>query len=1009
MKKSIFYKLTVLFTFFLISSNVLFAQMPNCNNYYIMDGNRFYTMNTATNTGTMNNIVMPAGSSGLAINNNLNGGTPSPTYYTVINGIYWYYNGTTWVSTGHSSGSTAAVNPGGAGPYIYNLDGLNGRLYRYDGTGNSTLFLNLGAFNGPYDVIGDEYGNVYVMYNGNGNQKLVMYGPGGQILCTYTYTGLPASSAGGGYAIVNGKLYTNTGTGNYVGTINGTVITFTAANFGVSASDFANCPFPPTNITLSPSASNSGPTLNVCGGGTFSVSGTTSVTNPVWTWTGPGIVSGGNTSTVTVNQPGVYTATVVSAGGTCSGTATSQFTVVAGGNAPPVVTQPTPICVSAAPKQIVVSATGGNWTSNCGTCLSSTGMFDPAVAGVGSHTVTYTTTGSCSGTDTKTIVVNGLPNVSAGADKSICSGTSTSLVATGASTYTWSSGGTTATTSVSPTATTTYTVTGTDANGCVKTDDVIVTTTPNPVPTITGTPGYCAGGNATLTASAGFATYNWSSGSTTATSNVTVANNPITVTVTDALGCSGTSAATNVTVTPNITTNNTIQICQGNSVLIHGISRTTSGLYSSSFTAANGCDSTSNVTLTVNALPIINAGIDQLICLGGSATITATGGTTYTWNNGLGAGASHTITSTTPGAVTYSVIGEDANGCQNTDEMVLTMDNLPTVNAGLDLEVCSGETVTLTATGTAATYTWDNGVVNGVSFIPTTTQTYTVVGTSAFGCVNQDVVEVIVNPIPVITMSGTNLIGCAPITPNFTSTTTGVNSTYLWEFGDGQTSTDIGNTTHTYTSPGCYDVKLTITSDKGCAEIIAMPSFVCMYENPIADFSFTNMDLNSYTTTTGTTNNSVNGSTYEWTFGDGSPKSNLFNPTHTFPSPQPGSYEVMLLAISPDGCRDSTINIIEVQEEIIFYVPNAFTPDGDSFNETFKPVFTSGYDPMAYSMFIYNRWGEVIFETHDVKYGWDGTYYGEIIPDGTYSYTIKFKVAGKDNYKTYRGHLSKIR
>ena len=865
--------------------------------------------------------------------------------------------------------------------------------------------MTLPNFSGPYDVIGDENGNVYVMFNGSGNQRLVMYGPGGQTLCTYTYTGLPTSSAGGGYAIVNGKLFANVGSTNYVGTISGTNITFTTFTFGPSASDFANCPFPPTNITLTPSAS----TLNVCAGTTFTIAGTTSVTNPVWTWTGPGIVSGGNTSTVTLNQPGVYTATVSSTGGACNGTATSSYTVVASGNSPPVITQPNPICVSTAPIQLAVTATGGTWSSNCGTCLSSTGMFDPAAAGIGSHTVTYVTTGSCSGTDTKTIVVNGLPTVSAGADQTICAGTSTSLTGTGAATYTWSSGASTATTSVSPTTTTTYTVTGTDANGCINTDDVIVNTSASPIPTISGATGYCAGGNATLTAGAGFASYSWNSGSTTPTANVTVADNPITVTVTDALGCSGTSAATNVQVTPNIVTNSTLEICQGNSVLVHGVSRTVSGLYSSSFTALNGCDSTSNVTLTVHALPAIDAGIDQLICLGGTATITATGGTTYTWNNGLGAGASHTITSTTPGSVTYSVVGEDANGCQNTDEMVLTMDDLPTVDAGLNLEICAGESVTLTVTGTAATYAWDNGVVDGVSFIPTTSQTYTVVGTSTFGCVNQNQVEVIVNPVPSVTFTGTNLIGCAPIKPTFQATVSGANNTYLWEFGDGQTSTDVMQTTHTYLTPNCYDVKLTVTTDKGCVNTFEMADFVCMYENPVAAFNFTNPDLNSYTTTTGFTNNSLNGSTYVWDFDDGSPQSNLFAPTHTFPSPDPGSYAVMLTVTSPDGCLDSVINIINVEQEIIFYVPNAFTPDGDAFNENFKPVFTSGYDPFAYTMLIYNRWGEVIFETHDVKVGWDGTYNGDLSQDGTYSYTIKFKVAGKDDYKTYQGHFSKIK
>ena len=986
-----------------MSSNVLYAQMPNCDNYYIMSGNRFYTMNTATNTGTLNSIILPPNSSGLAINDNLNGGTPSPTYYTVRSGIYWYYNGTTWISTGHTSGSSAAVNPGGAGPYIYNLDGANDKLYRYDGTGNSTLFLDLGNYNGPFDVIGDQYGNVYVMHNGSGNQGLVMYSPNGQILCTYTFTGLPSSTTGGGYAIANGKLYTNSGSANYVGTINGNTIDFTTFAFSGSASDFASCPFPVTNVTLTPSSS----ALDWCANATFTISGTTSVVNPIWSWTGPGIVSGGNTSTITLNQPGVYTVIVTSNGGSCSGSATNQYTVVSNSN-PPAVTQPNPMCLNAAPIQLLAVPATGLWSSNCGNCVSASGMFDPAIAGVGSHTLTYSTSGACAGTESIIIVVNDLPTVSAGADQTICEGASASLSASGASTYLWSTGVSTANTSVSPASTTSYTVTGTNTNGCANTDDVLVTIRPIPFPLITGNLEYCAGSNATLMVSSGFTNYSWSSGSTSATSPATIANNPITVTVTDAIGCSGTSDPITVTEINNVVFNAAIQICQGNSVIIHGVTRTTSGVYSSSFTAANGCDSTANVTLSVNPLPVINAGPDQVICIGESATLLATGGISYMWNNGLGAGSSHSITPLVTGEITYTVTGADANGCQSTDNLILRIDALPIVNAGSNIEICSGEKVTLLATG-AATYVWDNGIVNGVSFEPTTTQTYTVIGTTVFGCVNQDEVEIVVNPSPSVSFTGTNLTGCAPMTPSFQATVTGTINTYLWEFGDGHTSSDILQTTHTYINHACYDVKLTVTSDKGCSNFAELSNFVCTYENPTANFTFTNNDLMSESTMTGFINNSLNGATYLWSFGDNSPQSNLFAPTHTFPGPDGGYYEVKLLVISPDGCLDSVINTIEVIEDIIFYVPNAFTPDGDAFNNTFKPVFTFGIDPNSYTMYIYNRWGEIIFETNDVSVGWDGTYNGEIVQDGTYSYTIKFKVKGKDDYKKHQGHLTKLR
>ena len=91
-----------------------------------------------------------------------------------------------------------------------------------------------------------------------------------------------------------------------------------------------------------------------------------------------------------------------------------------------------------------------------------------------------------------------------------------------------------------------------------------------------------------------------------------------------------------------------------------------------------------------------------------------------------------------------------------------------------------------------------------------------------------------------------------------------------------------------------------------------------------------------------------------------------------------------------------------MEEELIFYVPNTFTPDDDKFNQTFKPVFYSGYDPLDYTMLIFNRWGEIIWESNDVDVGWDGTYSGQTagggfdVQDGTYTWRIEFKKTAND-------------
>lgn len=103
--------------------------------------------------------------------------------------------------------------------------------------------------------------------------------------------------------------------------------------------------------------------------------------------------------------------------------------------------------------------------------------------------------------------------------------------------------------------------------------------------------------------------------------------------------------------------------------------------------------------------------------------------------------------------------------------------------------------------------------------------------------------------------------------------------------------------------------------------------------------------------------------------------------------------------------------IFTIEMDLVYYVPNSFTPDGDELNNTFKPVFTAGFDPYNYNMKIYNRWGELIFESKDVDYGWDGAYMGAkgLCQEGTYIWVIEFKLLNKDVHKRINGHTTLIR
>ncbi len=117
----------------------------------------------------------------------------------------------------------------------------------------------------------------------------------------------------------------------------------------------------------------------------------------------------------------------------------------------------------------------------------------------------------------------------------------------------------------------------------------------------------------------------------------------------------------------------------------------------------------------------------------------------------------------------------------------------------------------------------------------------------------------------------------------------------------------------------------------------------------------------------------------------------------------------MLIVTSSLGCIDSAFTSISIPEELLYFVPNTFTPDGDLKNNSFQPIFTSGFDPYNFKMLIFNRWGEILFETNNALIGWDGTYNGSYVQDGVYIWEIEFKAKDIDKKYFLSGHVNLIR
>ncbi|MFK7787596.1 MAG: PKD domain-containing protein [Crocinitomicaceae bacterium] len=614
----------------------------------------------------------------------------------------------------------------------------------------------------------------------------------------------------------------------------------------------------------------------------------------------------------------------------------------------------------------------------------------------------------CEDSITIPVTVNPLPLVDAGADQEVCEGSAVTLNGNGAVNYVWDNGVTDGIPFVQAIGTVTYTVVGTDNNGCSNSDQVDVTV--NPLPIVeAGLDQTVCDGAATTLSGAGAVNYAWDNGVIDGVAFAqAVGTVTYTVIGTDANNCEN-SDQVNVTVNPLPVVNAgpDQEVCDGFAVTLTGAGATSyawdngviDGIafnppigittYSVIGTDPNGCTNNDQVDVTVNSLPIVNAGPDQEVCEGTAVTLNGVGATSYDWDNGVIDGIPFVQS---VGTITYTVIGTDANSCENSDQVNVTVNPNPTVDAGIDQTVCDGTPITLFAAGTP-NLNWNNGVINNVPFNQGVgTVVYTVFDSFATGCSASDQVSITVNPNPIVTAEdveicegeGVTLFGQGAVA-------------YSWSDGIIDGIEFFPTQTATFTVTG--------TNVFGCSS--TADATVTVFPAPIADFNVLDLHLTMVTPGTGFDNLSSGAITYEWNFGDGSGISNEFEPYHEFPTSEPGSYEIILTAFSPDGCIAEHIKYVYVTQDYTIYVPNTFTPDGNGVNETFKPVL-EGFDEDDYTLYIFNRWGELVFESHDMNVGWDGKYsrLKEEVQDGVFTWKIEAGIKYSSDSKIFVGHVS---
>lgn len=715
--------------------------------------------------------------------------------------------------------------------------------------------------------------------------------------------------------------------------------------------------------------------------------------------------------TVTISEPAQMTVQLTVNTSPCTGASTGSITATPTGDAPPFTYQ---------------------WNPSTQTTATITGL------GAGVHSVTVTDTSGCTVTGSTTINALPLPPANAGPNQSICIGNSATLTASGGTGYLWSTTQTTASITVTPQNTTTYTVTVTGANGCTATDDVVVTV--NSLPPADAGPNQtiCVGQFADFTATGG-TSYVWSNGATTAAIHVNpTTTTTYTVTVTDANTCSATdNVVLTVNPLPTPDAGQDVSICFGNSTLLNATGGVTylwtpaAGLndatlanpqaspsvtttYVVNVTDNNNCSNTDDVVVTVWTLPPASAGTSHEICIGDSTSLTASGGVSYLWNTG---DTLLTISMSPQASTTYTITVTDGNGCSETDEAVITVNPLPLANAGSDVNICYGLSTTLNASG-GTSYHWspatglsNPNVSNPVAF-PTTATTYTVTVTDANGCSETDDLAIGIYPAPAISFSALPLNGCEPLPVNFTDHTTPTIASWIWTFGDiisGSNTSSAQNPSHLYENSGLFDVTLSVVTTDGCTDTVTVPDMIEVYPNPTAYFL-----LNP---SVGSIDNSVvffqDASTlavsWAWNFGDPSSNTQNFssipNPSHQYSFE--GTYPVLLVVTSAHGCADSTTHDVIIKPTHTFYIPNVFTPDNDGINDFFQGY---GSEVSEYDMYIFNRWGEMVFESHDYNLPWDGKMpeSNEAYMQDVYVYKIIIKERDGKR-KQYYGHVTLLK
>jgi gliding motility-associated-like protein len=455
---------------------------------------------------------------------------------------------------------------------------------------------------------------------------------------------------------------------------------------------------------------------------------------------------------------------------------------------------------------------------------------------------------------------------------------------------------------------------------------------------------------------------------------------------------------------------------------------------------------TSTITVWVNPIPVPNfTFVNKCINAqpntfdASSSNIAVGTNTAYTWAFGDGATSPSTITPThtfvTAGLYNTTLTVTSNKGCQLNVAKQVEVYQKPlmsiTASSACFKSAMTFTAVSLAGSGTVNSWSWDfnntiasyegYGEFPNYNFPAAGSQTVHLVASTTHGCSDTFTTQVYVDYLPTPAFTVDKPSGCPLHCVKFTDNTPvlsppGINNSWQWVFGDGATITSSTSASQShcydntsYNQSALFDVKLIVTSNKGCKDSLNKPAFITVFPTPIAQYTVDPNPGSIVSPVEQFTNQSLGFTKVWWCFGDGpiSDTTNI-NPLHFYNDINAADYYSYLIVANQYGCRDTANVKVEIAPEYIFYIPNAFTPDnGDGVNDFFTGM---GVGIATYEMWIFDRWGVNIFYSDDIYKGWNGKVQGKdaLVQQDVYVWKVKIKdVLGKKH--DYVGHVTVLR